>query len=217
MGYIHTVSIDGGSNYLIEPNLFATAGGTSLALTAAITDFTLFSGAYVIIKVGQVGANATLNVNNTGNKPIYYNGVRISADLLSADNIYGFVYDGTNWNVIGDATNQDIMIGTKAEWQVRYAYTAPRGTILIYTDNGSYEDENENTIVVPAIKIADGSTPCADLPFVGDDIKAEIMRQLQAHITDNVRHITAAERTFWNNKINCVDAVSENNLILNRN
>lgn len=44
-----------------------------------------------------------------------------------------------------------------------------------------------------------------------------INQTLEDHINDQVRHITAAERTFWNNKINCVDTVSEERLILNRN
>ena len=41
--------------------------------------------------------------------------------------------------------------------------------------------------------------------------------KIMSNNNDNVRHITAAERLFWNNKINCNDAVNENNLILNRN
>ena len=217
MGYIHTVSINQGAEYLIEPNLFATVGGTSTVLTAAIANFELFPGAYVVLRVNQVDANATLNVNNTGAKPIYYNGISISSDLLTNNNIYGFIYDGNTWNIIGDATNQDIMLGTKADWQLKYNYIAPRGTILIYTDNGNYIDENEHLKIVPAIKVADGSTPCIDLPFVGDDVKAEIKRELQTHITDNIRHITADERIFWNNKINCNDTVTDSNLVLNRN
>ena len=73
MAYIHSVSITNDQTYLIEPLIFATAGGTSSALTAGITNFALVSGAYIHLKVGTVTANATLNVNNTGNKDIYYN------------------------------------------------------------------------------------------------------------------------------------------------
>ena len=39
---------------------------------------------------------------------------------------------------------------------------------------------------------------------------------LQEHINDQVRHITASERVFWNNKLN-YDTVSEERLVLNRN
>lgn len=200
--------------------LFATATGTSSALTATIDNYSLISGSYVHIKVGEVSANATLNINNTGAKLIYYSGVPISSGMLSDGNIYTFVYTGTYWEVIGDITGQNILIGTTAEWTQRHNYVAPRGTILIYTDHGTITttiNGIEVTKTVPGIKIADGSTPVIDMPFVGDDVAAAIRREITDHINDNVRHITAAERLFWNNKINCNDAVNENNLILNRN
>lgn len=37
------------------------------------------------------------------------------------------------------------------------------------------------------------------------------------HPLDMVRHITAEERSFWNNKLNCENTVSGERLILNRN
>lgn len=102
MAYIHTINLGEGQRYLIEPKLFATAGGTSTTLTAGISDFELFPGAYVYIKVGTVGANATLNVNNTGAKNIYYNNTSIKAEQLEEGHIYAFIYDGTQWNIFGD-------------------------------------------------------------------------------------------------------------------
>ena len=44
-----------------------------------------------------------------------------------------------------------------------------------------------------------------------------INQVLDDHIQDQIRHITAAERARWNNKLNCEDTVSEERLILNRN
>lgn len=220
MAYIHSVSITNDQTYLIEPLLFATASGTSTALTAGINNFTLVSGAYVNIKVSTVDANATLNVNNTGAIAIYYNNVPISSGMLSENNIYTFLYDGIHWSVIGDITAKNIMIGTSAEWGQYYNYVAPRGTIIIYSDHGTVTATVNNqqvTKTVPGIKITDGSTPIVDLPFVGDDEIAAIHAELDDHINDNVRHITAAERTKWNNKINCEDTVQNNNLIINRN
>lgn len=216
MSYIHTIRINGDDQYLIEPALFATAGGTSTTLTAGITNFELFSGAYVHIKVGTVGANATLNVNSTGAKDIYYNNIQISSNMLTADNIYTFIYDGTKWNVVGDIISKNILVGTTAEWQARYNYVAPSETIIVYTNHGTITNNN-TTITVPAIKIADGSTPVVDLPFVGDDVAAAIRSELNDHINDNIKHITAAERTYWNNKINCEDTVNNHNLVLTRN
>lgn len=203
MAYIHSVNITNDQTYLIEPLLFATASGTSTALTAGINNFTLTAGAYVNIKIGTVDANATLNVNNTGAIAIYYNDVPISANMLTEDNIYTFVYDGVHWTIVGDITGKNIMIGTTAEWGAHSNYIAPRGTICIYSDHGTYTDSNNNTITVPGIKVADGLAYISSQPFVGDDVAAAIRSELDDHIKDNVRHITAQERTFWNNKLNC--------------
>ena len=209
MAYIHTINLGEGQRYLIEPKLFATAGGTSTALTAGISDFELFPGAYVYIKVGTVGANATLNVNGTGAKDIYYKGVQISAGLLTEDNIYIFIYDGTHWNIIGDITGQNIIVKTTAEWRGMSSYVPPKGTILVYSDHGT-----SNGKTVPGIKVADGLAYGIDQPFVGDDVRDSILETLNNHINDNVRHITDAERTFWNNKLNY--AVTGEILQLNR-
>lgn len=209
MGYISTISINSNDQYLIEPQLFATAGGTNTALTAGINNFELVAGAYVNIKVGEVGANATLNVNNTGAKDIYYNDVQISAGMLTEGNVYTFVYDGAHWVILGDITGQNIMIGTTAEWQRRTSYIPPKGTILIYSDHGT-----SNNKVVPGIKVADGLAYGIDQPFVGDDVRDSILETLNNHIRDDVRHITSDERTFWNNKLNY--AVTGEILQLNR-
>ena len=217
MGYIHAVQLNDNSTHLIEPRLFATAGGTSTALTAGISNFELAAGVYINLKVGTVSANATLNVSGTGAKPIYYNGVAISANTLSEDNIYTLIYTGTQWEIVGDITGKNIMIGTTAEWQAHGSYIAPEGTIIIYTDHGTYIDNSGSTIIVPGIKISDGLAYSVDLPFIGDDVAAAIRNELNDHINDNIRHITSAERTFWNNKLNCNDTVSDEVLILNRN
>ena len=210
MGYIHSVQLNNNSTHLIEPVLFAIAGGTNTALTASISNFELAAGVYVHIKVGTVNANATLNVNNTGAKAIYYNGAAISANTLSEDNIYTFIYTGVYWEIIGDITGKNMMIGTTAEWQAHAAYIAPEGTICVYTDASTYTDSNDNTIVVPGIKISNGINVITDSPFIGDDIK----QILNNHINNDTIHITSAERTFWNNKINC--DINDENLIFNR-
>lgn len=210
MGYIHAVQLNDNSTHLIEPKLFATAGGTSTALTAGISNFELAAGVYINLKVSTVGANATLNVSGTGAKPIYYNGVAISANTLSEDNIYTLIYTGTQWEIVGDITGKNIMIGTTAEWNAHSTYIAPEGTLCIYTDASTYTDGEDNVIVVPGLKISNGVNVVADSPFVGDDIR----KILNDHINDNVRHITDEERTFWNNKINC--DMNNENLILNR-
>ena len=220
MGYIHSVQLNNNSTHLIEPILFATAGGTSTALTAAISNFELAAGVYVNLKVGTVGANATLNVNSTGAKAIYYNGMAIGANMLSEDNIYTFIYTGTRWELVGDITGKNIMIGTTAEWLSHTSYVAPKGTICIYTDANKYTTGDNNEIIVPGIKISNGVDVIVDAPFIGDDIRNDFSNLedvLNNHVRDAVRHITSAERTRWNNKLNCNDTVIDEVLVFNRN
>lgn len=219
MGYIHSVQIED-SQYLLEPLLYTTAGGTTSAITADISNFELVAGAYINIKIAGVSNNATLNVNNTGAKAIYYNTVPISAGMLVANNIYTFIYDNAHWNVVGDLIGSNIVLGTTSEWAARNTYVAPAGTIVIYTDHGTITETvngSQVTKTVPGIKIGDGSTPIIDKPFVGDDVIAAIRAEMQAHINNTIVHITAAERLSWNNKINCEDTVSNNTLVLTRN
>jgi len=82
------------------------------------------------------------------------------------------------------------MIGTTTEWQSRSTYVAPQGTILVFTDHGTLTLNNGIVKTVPGIKISDGSTPCIDLPFVGDDVVIPLRNELNAHITNNVIHVT---------------------------
>ena len=101
MGYIKDISF-GNSTYPIEPMLYAVGGGTSSAITASISNFDLHTGASVQIKMAaDNSSNATLNVESTGAKSIYYKGSAITAGLLESNGIYCFVYDGTNWVVTG--------------------------------------------------------------------------------------------------------------------
>lgn len=111
MGYINKVTI-GSETHLIEPTLYATAGGTASAITASINGFEAVSGVIVYITMAadnaltNNGGPTTLNVSSTGAKPIYYAGSAIGAGKLVNGHTYGFVYDGTSgsekWILIGD-------------------------------------------------------------------------------------------------------------------
>ena len=79
----------------------STAAAT-VAKTVTISDF-------ILIKNGEVSvffttansvAGATLNVNNTGAKPIKVYGAAIQPGLIKARTIVKFQYDGTNWNIV---------------------------------------------------------------------------------------------------------------------
>lgn len=91
----------------------ATAAATATK-AVSITNFTLVTGARAIVKftVTNTAANPTLNVNNTGAKAIQYRGAAITAGYLAANRTYEFVYDGTNYQLVGDV-NTDTNTDTK--------------------------------------------------------------------------------------------------------
>ena len=81
----------------------STAAGTA-AKAVNCAGFTLVVGAEITVKftVTNTAANPTLNVSDTGAKAIQYRGSAISAGYLAANRTYRFVYDGTNYQLIGD-------------------------------------------------------------------------------------------------------------------
>lgn len=83
-----------------------------------------------------------------------------------------------------------------------YVLTVKRNGVRRYTATSS----NPNTIPYIDVDSSNMSWSCG----------TNYNTVLDNHINDNVRHITAEERTFWNNKLNCT-TVSEERLIFNRN
>ena len=86
----------------------STAAATA-AKVVAVQDgkFSLEKGARVCVKFTVTNTAAvgslTLNVSGTGAKAIKYRGGNLgSAGYLAANRIYEFVYDGTDWELIGD-------------------------------------------------------------------------------------------------------------------
>ncbi|WP_294622861.1 hypothetical protein, partial [uncultured Bilophila sp.] len=69
-----------------------------------LTGFTLATGAVVRVKftVTNTAASPTLNVASTGAKPLYYRGAAVAAGTLAANRTYEFVYNGTQYELVGD-------------------------------------------------------------------------------------------------------------------
>lgn len=135
---------------------------------------------------GQVfyGANGARNVGTLGLVTTTTNGLMAAVDKAKLDGI-------------------NISCKTTAEWQSDLTYVPALGEIIIYSDGDSYVDETSGeTVPVPNIKIGDGMAYCVDLPFIHQAEVNRILQQLDNHIRDTTVHITAAERTFWNNKLN---------------
>lgn len=107
----------------------------------------------------------------------------------------------------------DIKSGTTAYWAAS-GYIPAADEIIVYTDKSSKVVDGV-TVYTPGIKIGSGNAYVSDLVFVGDDVADSLL----AHMSDDVRHITAAERSSWNNKLNVDDnfEVEGTTLVLNRN
>lgn len=129
--------------------------------------------------------------------------------IYSADNTHPFsrikVGDGTTPVIdlpfiSANCMNKGIEYHTTEYWDARRLYIPNAGEIIIYSDK-----RGQN---MPALKIGDGSSYLIDLPFL-DDL-------MMAHIRNTEIHVSAEDRIFWNNKLNCEDIVEDENLQLNR-
>lgn len=69
--------------------------------TAAATNYKLVLGGLVAIKfTNSVIAHSTLNINDTGAKDIYYNGVAIQSNIIQSGDIALFVYNGRRYELL---------------------------------------------------------------------------------------------------------------------
>lgn len=106
--YIDGVSFNGTAD-IANYGTCSTAAATKDKVVAC-TGFALKTGARIIVKftitntvTPTAAAPITLNVNGTGAKSIFYHGSATwSAGYLSANRLIEFVYDGTQYAVVGD-------------------------------------------------------------------------------------------------------------------
>lgn len=120
--------------------------------------------------------------------------VLVSGKTIKTINGYSLLGDG-NIEIKGDESNVEVIVHTTAEWNAMPEYKGNRGTVCVYSDYSSYI-EGDRVYAEPGIKIANGNIPIIDLGFAGGSTK----KDLEDHINDMVRHITAEEREAWNNK-----------------
>ena len=130
---IDGVQFDGSAN-IVHFGSCSTAAGTA-AKVVSCTGFVLASGSRITVKftTTNTAANPTLNVNSTGAKAIKYRGSTISAGYLAAGRVYTFIYDGTNYELVGD-----INTDTNTTYNTGTASTA--GLTKLYTATGSAVD-----------------------------------------------------------------------------
>lgn len=138
-----------------------TTAAATQAKVVSVTGFTLATGARAMIKftVTNTVGNPTLNINGTGEKPIYYRGAAISADYLAAKRVYEFVYDGTNYELVGDIntdTNSDTkvtnILNTTAKAYITGTTSNTTNTGTQVFDTGVYLDTTAGTLTATTFK-----------------------------------------------------------------
>jgi len=79
----------------------ATAAAT-VAKIATIPKFDRQRGATVWLRfpTGNTAGSPTLNISSTGAAAIQFNGSALSAGAIIAGGVYGFVFDGTTWQIL---------------------------------------------------------------------------------------------------------------------
>lgn len=166
---INSLKLGSGTYVFTTP--YATCGTAAdetakVAATTPGSNFSLETGARITVKftVTNTASNPTLNVNSTGAKDIYYRGSAISAGYLAANRTYEFVYNGTQYELVGDintdantttttgasnTSNKIFLVG--AETQAPYMVTYTHDTVYIGTDGclnvRSADSDNERMIV----------------------------------------------------------------------
>ena len=97
--------------------------------------------------------------------------------------------------VNGTPTGCKVLYDTTANWNAKPQLKSKKGYIYIYSD---YKQDSQGNDIA-GMKVGNGNAYLIDLGFTDEFV----LDMLDEHIQDNVRHITQAEREFWNNKVRC--------------
>ena len=167
----------------------STAAATA-AKAVSISNFTLTTGAYVLVKFSATNtaavASLTLNVSSTGAKSIKYRGANLpSAGTLAANRVYMFVYDGTYWQLVGDLdTNTTYAAATQSAAGLMSAADKKKldgiasGATKVTVDS-ALSTTSTNPVQNKAVKAAldkkadldsTGKVPASQLPSYVDDV-----------------------------------------------
>jgi hypothetical protein len=187
-------TIDGvsfnGSSAIIHYGESSTEAAATTKVVAC-TGFTLVKGAWIAVKftVTNTGAVASLqlNVNSTGGKAIKYRNANLpSAGTLAANRVYLFVYDGTNYQLVGDLdTNtqdgdtkmrQTLITTTDSKLRPLLMSYAETSTSTTNVDNIGYRmatvyvDTSDGSIHVPKIVTGEIVDTSGNTPVMSNDI-----------------------------------------------
>lgn len=120
-----------------------------------------------------------------------------------------------NVELIGALTAEDLGLGrvlydTTANWEIQPPFITVRGAIYIYSDAYYIEDEVGNRTPIAGLKIGDGVSELASLPFINENVTALII----SHITNTDIHVSLEEKRIWNSKVSVtIDRDDHENLV----
>ena len=96
------------------PYLTCSTAADTAAKTVDCSGFELEAGAKITVKFTNANSanSPTMNVNGTGAKNIYQNGMQITtgANRYLLSGTVEFIYDGTNWVIIGGSNNSVLLV-----------------------------------------------------------------------------------------------------------
>lgn len=130
----------------------------------------------------------------------------INVNMEVAEINHQFELDTATKIIVG---NRFIYYDTTEHWNANPSLLTKKGSIYIYNDKGSVEEDGVEK-PVPWIKVGDGTSYLIDMPFVGADVASE----LYSHIQDFTSHVSSADRIFWNNKSSAFLSQSDNDTLV---
>ena len=167
--------------------------------TVSITDSIFVLNAGVIVNVLFQNANTadspTLNVNSTGAKNIFHRGYQITSGTNKNElkDVVQFIYDGTNWRIIGNLVNTSNTTGTSATsgtkmypvaafGQYGAAQTFTNSNVYIGADNELYSNNKkvatQTDITTLSNKI--GSVGNTDLQTQVTSLNSNMLKKIDA-------------------------------------
>lgn len=156
------------------------------------------------------------------NVGFYQNESLLNTDFGSVQTITEANYENlinkpriNNVELVGALTAEDlglsiVLYDTTANWEAQPPFTTLAGAIYIYSDAYFIEDEAGNKTPIAGLKIGDGTSQLASLPFINENVTALII----SHITNTDIHVSLEEKRIWDSKVSVsIDRYDHENLV----
>lgn len=170
---ISKVNVSSTEHQIVGSPRYATCSTTAAtaAKVASIVDgsstFTLEKGARICVKFTNENSVAapTLNVGSTGAKVIYWHGVALaSSQYWQAGAVIDFVYDGSQWELVGVAKDND----TNTKVAQNKDDTTNSNFPILYKNTANSTNETNQVKFDSAITVNPSTNTITASKFIGD-------------------------------------------------